>query len=99
MERIASPFGHADFALRVQGNGMLPTFANDDIVFLAHADSVPDGELAAIEYDGHYTVKRVYRTADGFILENDSCELPPMYLKPDEFRIIGKPIGFTRAIA
>ena len=94
-----TPFENAEFTLLVNGNGMSPTFIDADTVFCCNADSVPDGEVAVVALGDMHTIRRVFRTADGFMLENDSCTYPPMYLSRDECRIIGRPIGIHRAIA
>lgn len=92
-------FQNAEFAFLVNGNGMVPTFMDGDIVFCCNADSVPDGEVAVVAMGDMRTIRRVFRTSDGFMLENDSCTYPPMYLSREKCRIIGRPMGLVRAIA
>lgn len=99
MEFITPPVISADFILRIAGDGMAPLFANNDLVACINADAVPDGSIAVIRLDERTTLKRVFFTANGYMLESDNCDYPPMYVNRHDVEIIGRPVGLTRLLA
>lgn len=86
-----------DFALRMVGNSMTPVFLNNDLVLCANADTAPDGSIATVSIDGRVMLKRVFYTAQGYMLESENPEIPPLYCSREEVKIIGRPVGLERA--
>ena len=89
----------ADFALRVKGDSMEPTYLNDDLVFLKSTPDLPhDGAVCAIAIDDEATLKHVYRHPDSIVLtSNNSAYGPMMYaFQEHKIQILGVPVGFLR---
>lgn len=90
----------ADYALRIVGESMLPTYLPDDIVYIREQPDIDyPGQIAVVLLDDEATVKHVYKQADGLMLVSDNPEYAPMF-KPfadyASIRILGKICGYTR---
>ena len=89
----------ADFALKVAGDSMQPTFLCGDIVYIRQQEDVDDGSVAAVLIDDTAALKRVYHMQDGLQLVSDNHRYPPRIVGFDEYntiRILGSVVGFTR---
>lgn len=87
----------ADFALRCQGDSMLPTFSPGDLVLIRQQCEVEPGQIAAVGIDGEATLKRFYRQDGGFVLVADNPAFAPLvYPAGADVRIYGRAIGFVR---
>lgn len=89
----------ADFALRIKGDSMEPTYLNDDLVFLKSTPDLPhDGAVCAIAIDDEATLKHVYRHPDSIVLtSNNTAYGPMMYaFQEHKIQILGVPVGFLR---
>lgn len=95
---------HADFCLRAKGDSMIGARINDgDIVFIRQADTVANGEIAAVIIDNEATLKRVYYYPEKSKLvlnpENPKYE-PLVYLNEelDQIHILGRAVYFMSAL-
>ncbi len=94
----------ADFCLIAKGDSMKDARINDgDTVFIKKADTVNNGEIAAVIINDEATLKRVYYYPERgklmLISENSSYE--PMVISGEELErthIIGKAIAFKSNI-
>lgn len=87
----------ADFALRCQGDSMIPTFSPGDLVLIRQQCEVEPGQIAAVGIDGEATLKRFYRQDGGFVLVADNPAFAPLvYPAGADVRIYGRAIGFVR---
>ena len=91
----------ADFALKIKGDSMEPSFMDGDLVFVKQVPDVPhDGCICVIAVDDEATLKRVYRQKDGVMLISSNPAYSPMFYKCAEhaIRVLGVPVGFTRML-
>lgn len=90
---------NADYALRVQGDSMEPTYLDGDIVYIRQQDDVDDGTVGVVLCDDSACLKHIYHIANGLNLISDNPKYPPMirtWPEYDTIRILGKAVGFTR---
>lgn len=89
-----SPFGRADYALRVRGESMSPELAEGDLVLVRRCADAADGELVvAHDAEGEATVKRLRRRGGRAWLE----AVNPAFAPPRRpFRVVGKVVGLVR---
>jgi repressor LexA len=95
---VDSPI-QADYALRVEGDSMDPTYQNGDIVYIRETPDVPDGTVAVVLIDDSACLKHVYKIHNGVMLVSDNPSYPPMtktWPEYDTIRILGTVVGFTR---
>lgn len=101
---VTIPVGAAvrcDFALRVKGDSMKPTYLNGDIVLVRDQQSIDNGRIAVVAVGEEVTLKHVYRTRNGVTLGSDNPDYPPLvYIENecDQIRIMGKPVAFLRGV-
>lgn len=91
----------ADFALKIKGDSMEPSFMDGDLVFVKQVPDVPhDGCVCVMAIDDEATLKRVYRQKDGVMLISGNPAYSPMFYKCTEhaIRVLGVPVGFTRML-
>jgi repressor LexA len=87
----------ADFALKCNGESMLPTFHPNDYVLIRQQPTVEPGQIAAVGIGSDAALKRFYKSEDGFVLVSDNPAFPPQVYKPEaDVRIYGLAVGFVR---
>ena len=89
----------ADYAFRVRGDSMSPTYLDGDVLFVRGQPTAEEGVAAVVLIDDSATVKRVCRTPEGLTLIADNPEYPPMKLRFDEhehLHILGVVVGYLR---
>lgn len=92
----------ADYALRVCGDSMEPTYLNGDVIYIRERPDVDDGQIAVVLVDDSATLKHVYHEKDGVTLVSDNPKYPPMrktFEEYDYIRILGIVVGYTRMYA
>ena len=57
-DQVISPYGQADYAVRISGKSMEPTIEDNSIVFVQRADTLNDGEIGIFVIDGNVMCKR-----------------------------------------
>ena len=94
----------ADFCLIAKGDSMKDARINSgDTVFIKKADTVNNGEIAAIIINDEATLKRVYYYPESskLMLISENSNYEPMVYSGDELekiRIIGKAVAFKSEI-
>ena len=89
----------ADYALRVSGDSMEPTYLDGDMVFIRQTPDVPDGTVAVVLVDDSACLKHVYKIKNGVQLVSNNPAYPPMirtWPEYDVIRILGVVVGYTR---
>lgn len=89
----------ADYALKVEGDSMIPTLQNGDTIFIRQQDVLENGEIGVVLIDDSACVKHVYTHDGGLLLISDNPSYPPRVVEAKEceyLKILGKVIGFTR---
>ena len=89
----------ADYALRVKGDSMTPTYLDGDVVYIRMVESVPEGTVAVVLLDNDACLKHVYYIPNGVQLVSDNLAYPPMictWPEYDNIRVLGKVVGYTR---
>ena len=87
------------FSLKVNGTSMVDALIdNGDIVLLQQAETVEDGEMAAVWLvsESETTLKRVYRNSGRIRLQPANQQMGPLYHDPKNVRIQGKVVGVIR---
>jgi len=95
---IDSPI-KADYALRVQGDSMEPTYLDGDIVYIRQQDDVTDGTVGVVLCEDSACLKHIYHIENGVQLVSDNPKYPPMirtWPEYDTIRILGRVVGYTR---
>jgi SOS-response transcriptional repressor LexA len=70
-----------------------------DWVLLCHNVEPQDGQIAVVDIDGEATVKRIYRTPDGIILQADNPAVPPRVISGpalEHTRVLGRVMRVIR---
>ena len=87
----------ADFALRCNGDSMLPTFAPGDLVLIRQQPEVENGQIAAVGINGEATLKHFYRQDNGVTCVSDNSAYAPMFFPAGEgITVYGLAVGFVR---
>lgn len=89
----------ADFALKVKGDSMIPTYLDGDVVFIRKCPDLPhNGSICAVAVDNEAALKHVFRYSDHVMLTSDNQLYEPMMYSFAEhsIRILGVPVGFLR---
>lgn len=89
----------ADYALRVQGDSMNPTYLDGDVVYIRQVPDAPDGTVGVALIDDSACLKHLYHIPNGLLLTSDNPAYPPMqktWPECDTIRILGVVVGYTR---
>lgn len=92
---------HADFTLVCDGDSMVPTFQDGDLVAIRIQPEVENGEVAAVRIDNEATLKRVYLHDDYIELRPENASYPSIIRRKDEMNdvhIEGKAVGLCRGL-
>lgn len=92
---------HADFTLVCDGDSMVPTFQDGDLVAIRIQPEVENGEVAAVRIDNEATLKRVYLHDDYIELRPENASYPSIIRCKDEMNdvhIEGKAVGLCRGL-
>ena len=95
---VDSPMA-ADAAITVQGDSMVPTYLDGDVVYIKCRPDVPEGAVAVVFLDDEATLKHVYKRPTGLTLISDNPTHAPIMIEFEDYnsvRIFGVPVGFTR---
>lgn len=92
---------HADFTLVCDGDSMVPTFQDGDLVAIRIQPEVENGEVAAVRIDNEATLKRVYLHDDYIELRPENASYPSIIRRKYEMNdvhIEGKAVGLCRGL-
>ena len=90
---------NCDYALRVKGDSMEPTYKDGDVVYIKMAQSVREGAVAVVLLDDEVCMKHVYFVPNGLQLISENPKYPPKICTfPDYYniRVLGEVVGYTR---
>ena len=80
---------------------MIDALINDgDVVLMQAADSVENGEMAAVwlKSEKEVTLKKVYREASRVRLQPANSQMKPIFTAPDNVQVQGRVIAVIRQI-
>ena len=93
-ETIMAPANiDADFVIRCGDNSMMNArLFEGDTVFVKSCKDVEDGQIAVIQIDGEYCMRRVYHGSDYFELRAENPKYPPIIIRGihEKAKIIGR---------
>ena len=88
-----------DFALRVKGDSMSPTYLPGDIVFIKQYPDLPyNGAVVIISIDDDVSIKHVTLAPSGIVNSSDNPMYPTQFISGEKhkLRVLGVPVGYTR---
>lgn len=88
-----------DFALRVKGDSMSPTYLPGDIVFIKQYPDLPyNGAVVVISIDDDASIKHVTLAPSGIVISSDNPMYPTQFISGEKhkLRVLGVPVGYTR---
>lgn len=90
--------GRKVFALRVRGQSMVDAGIRDgDYLIVEPCETADDGRTVVAEVDGHVTVKKLFRAANGEIrLQPANPEMLPLTVRAEDVRVRGIVVGVLR---
>ena len=89
------------YALRVQGTSMIDALINDgDIVIMEPAQTVNDGEMAAVwvKDANEVTLKKFYRAGAQVRLQPMNTTMAPIYHRAGNVQVQGRVVGAIRSL-
>lgn len=90
---IEGPLPHYDFAVRVNGNSMTPTFSDGEILFVDKVESASDvrnNQFVIAEINGNAFVKKLFVSNEGVRLISLNKDYEDIIIHDyDDYRIIG----------
>lgn len=90
-----------DFAVRIKGDSMEPTFLTGDIVFIKQYPELPyNGAVVVISIDDDASIKHVTLAPSGIVISSDNPAYPAQFISGEEhkLKVLGIPVGFTRML-
>jgi repressor LexA len=91
-----------DFAIRVKGSSMQPTYLEGDVVYCRSCRALPhDGAIVVLSIGVgecvEHCIKHVVQTDAGVVIMSDNPEYPARLIAPDQQpTVLGIPVGYTR---
>lgn len=87
---IEGPIPHYDFAVRVNGNSMEPTFSDGEILFVNKVDEARNNQFVIAEVNGEAFVKKLFVSLDGVKLISLNRDYNDIVIHDyDDYRIVG----------
>lgn len=87
---IEGPIPHYDFAVRVNGNSMEPTFSDGEILFVNKVDEARNNQFVIAEVNGEAFVKKLFVSLDGVKLISLNRDYADIVIHDyDDYRIVG----------
>lgn len=90
---IEGPIPHYDFAVRVNGNSMTPTFSDGEILFVDKVESASDvrnNQFVIAEINGNAYVKKLFVSNEGVRLISLNKDYEDIIIHDyDDYRIVG----------
>lgn len=87
---IEGPIPKYDFAVRVNGNSMEPTFSDGEILFVNKVDEARNNQFVIAEVNGEAFVKKLFVSLDGVKLISLNRDYDDIVIHDyDDYRIVG----------
>lgn len=87
---IEGPIPRYDFAVRVNGNSMEPTFSNGEILFVNKVDEARNNQFVIAEVNGEAFVKKLFVSMDGVKLISLNRDYDDIVIHDyDDYQIVG----------
>ena len=83
----------ADYVIWCSDNSMMNArLFEGDTVFVKSCEDVEDGQIAVIQIDEEYCLRRVYHGSDYLELRSENPKYPPMFIRGncENMKIIGR---------
>ena len=87
------PKAQSPFSVKVSGNSMEDIGIHDGDIVILDDSELQNGEVGAILYNDHTTLKEVHRSSDKVVLTPKSRHHSPIVLEPDKYeevKVLGK---------
>lgn len=68
------------------------------MVFIRRYDDVEDGRIAAVLIGDEATLKRVYKTGNGLVLQPENPAYKPIFCTGEDVRLLGVAVAFLSAV-
>lgn len=97
-QQIGSPFTNANYAFSVDGNSMLPKYQNGDMIYVKKQNTLYDGDIGVIVYNGKGYLKKYYKDNNDIYLVSLNEDYNDISITLDEnveFYIVGKVVGYV----
>lgn len=88
--------GKRIFALKLESDCLMPLAKKDDFIIMEQTGYAQSGELAMIELNGIYSLKRVIYSKGVVLLKSDNPSFKTMRIKINTLKVIGRVKGFFR---
>lgn len=83
----------ADFVLKARGDSMIDVdIKNGNKCFIKKTECPENGKIMAVLIDGSATLKRLYKTETGWILNSENKEYTPIVIEGD-IHVLGELVG------
>lgn len=87
---IEGPIPRYDFAVRVNGNSMEPTFSDGEILFVNKVDEARNNQFVIAEVNGEAFVKKLFVSMDGVKLISLNRDYDDIVIHDyDDYQIVG----------
>jgi len=89
------------YALKVNGDSMIDALINDgDIVIMRHTEEASNGDMVAawLINEEETTLKRFYKEKNQVRLQPENKNYPPIYVTPDNVRVMGRVVTVVRQV-
>jgi repressor LexA len=89
------------YALKVKGDSMIDALINDgDIVIMRHTEEANNGDMVAawLINEEETTLKRFFKESSQVRLQPENKNYPPIYVAPDNVRVMGRVVTVVRQV-
>lgn len=82
--------------LKISGDCMAPTIDDGDEVLIRQTNSVSDGTIVVVCFDGECTLKRIYTKKDGVELRADNKEFQPRKIVSNKVQVLAEVVKIIK---
>jgi repressor LexA len=86
----------ADFALKVRGDSMSPTFEHGDLVLIRQTVDFTNGQIVAIGVEGEAVLKHVYKQGEQITCVSENPAYAPQVYNAEDVTVYGLAVGYLR---
>ena len=85
----------ADFGIRIRGDSMMPTIADEAIVFVRRQPDLQSGQIGIFMIDDEAVCKRLQKKGNTVSLKSDNPVYEDIVIRPHQrFYVVGKVLGY-----